>query len=72
MQVKFEGPAWSGVSDTAKDLIGKMLDRDYNSRITATQALQHPWIKSHCGDTECIFQDDAVDMSPDDLSSLRP
>ena len=47
-----------------------MLDRDYNSRITAAQALEHPWIRSQCGDVGCVLEHNAVDMSPDDLGGL--
>ena len=32
------------LSDLAMDLIGKMLTKEPKKRITATEALQHPWI----------------------------
>jgi calcium-dependent protein kinase len=32
------------VSDSAKDLIGKLLNLDTAKRITATEALEHPWL----------------------------
>lgn len=34
---------WGMVSSEAKDLIGKMLTKDADHRITAAKALQHPW-----------------------------
>ncbi|XP_050230442.1 calcium-dependent protein kinase 27-like [Mercurialis annua] len=37
--------AWPVISDSAKDLIRKMLDRDPSTRITATEALCHPWLR---------------------------
>eukprot|EP00698_Gefionella_okellyi_P004263 TRINITY_DN13956_c0_g1_i1.p1 TRINITY_DN13956_c0_g1~~TRINITY_DN13956_c0_g1_i1.p1 ORF type:complete len:420 (-),score=88.23 TRINITY_DN13956_c0_g1_i1:40-1227(-) len=37
---------WRSVSDGAKDLIGKLFVRDPLKRLTATQALQHPWLKN--------------------------
>ncbi|KAJ6684704.1 SERINE/THREONINE-PROTEIN KINASE [Salix purpurea] len=40
-----ESPPWPDISSSAKDLIRKMLTRDPKSRITAAQALQHPWMK---------------------------
>ena len=64
VQVKFEGPAWAGISSEAKDLIGRLLDRDYNTRITATDALSHDWIRIQCGEDGCILDHDAVDMQP--------
>ncbi|CAN1824722.1 Calcium-dependent protein kinase 29 [Linum perenne] len=36
---------WPKISDSAKDLIRKMLARDPSKRITAAQALEHPWLK---------------------------
>lgn len=36
---------WESISDSAKDLIKKMLTLDPDSRITAVEALNHPWIK---------------------------
>ena len=65
MQVKFEGPAWAGISSEAKDLIGRLLDRDYNTRITATEALSHEWIQIQCGEEGCILDHNAVDMRPE-------
>ncbi|XP_022753582.1 calcium-dependent protein kinase 29-like [Durio zibethinus] len=35
---------WPSISDGAKDLIRKMLARDPKKRITAAQALEHPWM----------------------------
>ncbi|RNA34345.1 peripheral plasma membrane CASK isoform X2 [Brachionus plicatilis] len=35
---------WESISDSAKDLVKKMLTLDPGSRITAEQALNHPWI----------------------------
>ena len=36
---------WDSISDSAKDLIKRMLTLDPSSRITAEEALEHPWIK---------------------------
>lgn len=33
----------SSVSDSAKDLITKLLDKDPKTRLTVDQCLQHPW-----------------------------
>ena len=37
---------WRNVSDTARDFIRRCLTIDANARMTAHQALQHPWIKT--------------------------
>jgi calcium/calmodulin-dependent protein kinase I len=41
----FEDDYWSNISDYAKDLIDKMLTYDPNRRITANEALKHPWFQ---------------------------
>ncbi|XP_048349291.1 ribosomal protein S6 kinase alpha-3 [Sphaerodactylus townsendi] len=41
------GGYWNSVSDTAKDLVSKMLHVDPHQRLTAAQVLKHPWIV-HC------------------------
>jgi len=40
------GPEWRGVSEEAKDLVGQMLRVNPDERVSAVQALQHPWITS--------------------------
>eukprot|EP00050_Salpingoeca_kvevrii_P009109 m.307196 g.307196 ORF g.307196 m.307196 type:complete len:366 (+) comp19807_c0_seq1:2-1099(+) len=41
---EFEAPDWDDISDSAKDLVSRMLDVNPNTRITVAQALAHPWI----------------------------
>ncbi len=36
---------WKRISKHAKDLISKLLERDVRKRITAAEALEHPWFK---------------------------
>nr|AHN49725.1 calcium-dependent protein kinase 1 [Hippeastrum hybrid cultivar] len=43
--IDFESPPWPSISNSAKDLIRKMLTQDPKKRITAAQVLEHPWIK---------------------------
>ncbi|XP_071286871.1 ribosomal protein S6 kinase alpha-2 isoform X3 [Agelaius tricolor] len=38
------GGNWDSVSDTAKDIVSKMLHVDPHQRLTAVQVLRHPWI----------------------------
>ncbi|KAK1605663.1 hypothetical protein QYE76_029336 [Lolium multiflorum] len=44
-QVDFYTSPWPAISESAKDLIRQMLNRDPKKRITAVQALEHPWLK---------------------------
>lgn len=39
------GSEWKNISREAVDLIKKMLTYDANHRISAEEALNHPWIK---------------------------
>ena len=34
---------WKGISDSAKDLVTKLLENDPTERITLDEALKHPW-----------------------------
>ena len=37
-------PVWAGISESAKNLVTRLLTVDPQERITITEALQHPWI----------------------------
>ncbi|KAM7525339.1 hypothetical protein LguiA_015241 [Lonicera macranthoides] len=41
----FSSEPWPSVSDSAKDLIKKMLVRDPKKRLTAHEVLCHPWVR---------------------------
>ena len=41
----FPSPAWDLISDEARNLIYKLLQKNYKKRITAKKALKHPFIK---------------------------
>ncbi|XP_071731370.1 calcium-dependent protein kinase 11-like isoform X2 [Rutidosis leptorrhynchoides] len=43
-KLDFDSDPWPQISESAKDLIKKMLDRRPQQRITAHQVLCHPWI----------------------------
>ncbi|GMH17347.1 hypothetical protein Nepgr_019188 [Nepenthes gracilis] len=43
-KLDFDSEPWPSISDSAKDLIRKMLDRNPKKRVTAHQVLCHPWI----------------------------
>ncbi|XP_040199336.1 calcium/calmodulin-dependent protein kinase type 1D [Rana temporaria] len=45
---EFDSPYWDDISDSAKDFIGNLMEKDPNKRYTCDQALRHPWI---AGDT---------------------
>ncbi|KAG9489914.1 calcium/calmodulin-dependent protein kinase type 1D [Eleutherodactylus coqui] len=45
---EFDSPYWDDISDSAKDFISHLMEKDPNKRYTCEQALRHPWI---AGDT---------------------
>lgn len=43
-QVEFDRPVWSAVPDDAKDLVMLLLEKNSRLRMSAAQALEHPFI----------------------------
>ncbi|KDP20751.1 hypothetical protein JCGZ_21222 [Jatropha curcas] len=43
--IDFESQPWPSISESAKDLVRRMLTQDPRNRITSAQILDHPWIK---------------------------
>lgn len=44
----FEEQPWPALSSEAKDFVKRLLNKDPRKRMTAAQALSHPWIKNSC------------------------
>ncbi|KAK6919922.1 Protein kinase domain, partial [Dillenia turbinata] len=42
----FEDLPWPSVSPEAKDFVKRLLNKDYRKRMTAAQALMHPWLRN--------------------------
>ena len=45
---EFHPEYWTKVSDEAKDFVTRLLTVDMSARMTAEQALLHPWVCSYC------------------------
>jgi len=43
--LNMSGPAWARISDSAKECLEMLLDRDAQRRPTAAEALAHPWLQ---------------------------
>ncbi|KAL2943155.1 CDPK-related kinase 5, partial [Bienertia sinuspersici] len=43
----FTEPLWPSLSSEARDFVNRMLNKDPRKRITAAQALSHPWLRNH-------------------------
>uniref|UniRef100_A0A1J3HUM7 non-specific serine/threonine protein kinase n=2 Tax=Noccaea caerulescens TaxID=107243 RepID=A0A1J3HUM7_NOCCA len=41
----FEDMPWPSISPTAKDFVKRLLNKDHRKRMTAAQALAHPWLR---------------------------
>lgn len=41
----YKWPKAPVVSELAKDLVGRLLEKDPKKRMTAAECLDHPWIK---------------------------
>jgi len=48
----FDSPQWDNISSDAKDLVQRMLTVNPRERITAAQALKHPWLSSYVGSAQ--------------------
>lgn len=46
-EVQYPPKYWDKISGDAKDLVGKMLNKDPRQRINAKEALQHPWFNDN-------------------------
>ena len=44
--VKFDQNIWEDISEEAKDLIRKLLVKNQKNRLSAVEALSHPWIQN--------------------------
>ncbi|CAH8275785.1 unnamed protein product [Arabidopsis lyrata] len=44
-EIDFQSQPWPSISESAKDLVRKLLTKDPKLRISAAQALEHPWIR---------------------------
>ncbi|GAB4861548.1 Cyclin-dependent kinase 4 [Ancistrocladus abbreviatus] len=42
----FDDLPWPSVSPEAKDFVKRLLNKDYRKRMTAAQALTHPWLRT--------------------------
>lgn len=50
-------PRWAqGLSASAKDLLSNLLDTNPQTRYTAHQALQHPWVQGNSAPKDSLLQ----------------
>ncbi|KAK5858090.1 hypothetical protein PBY51_002259 [Eleginops maclovinus] len=59
--MQFPSPEWDTVTPEAKDLINKMLTINPAKRITAAEALKHPWISHRSTVASCMHRQETVE-----------
>lgn len=77
----FESTSWTSVSASAKDLIGQLLEKDVQVRLSALQAQEHEWIRIPLPSVGDDLELDAInrtrlpsagdDLDPGVISRLR-
>jgi len=40
----YDNPVWANISDSAKNFIDSLLNKQADERLTATEAYNHPWL----------------------------
>jgi calcium-dependent protein kinase len=63
--LKFTESIWNKISDEARDLIRRLMTYDPESRITASEALAHPWFSKY------IKEEDATEAVTKALENLK-
>jgi len=56
----FPSPYWDNISDSAKDFVTNLLEVDKTKRLTAAQALEHPWIKNSASAPQSALQNHGI------------
>lgn len=46
-EIDYESKQWTNITSEGKELISKLLVKDPKKRMTAEQAIKHPWILNH-------------------------
>jgi len=59
-ETKFYSPNWDSVSDSAKSFIRSLLTMDPDKRLSAVQAMKHPWIDEQYPTSEREASDEVV------------
>ncbi|XP_061075337.1 calcium/calmodulin-dependent protein kinase type 1D-like isoform X1 [Conger conger] len=61
-QYEFDSPFWDNISQSAKDFIRNMMQKNPNMRYTTEEALRHPWIIGHTARSQDIYYSVSVQI----------
>uniref|UniRef100_A0A8C4RR14 Calcium/calmodulin-dependent protein kinase IGb n=1 Tax=Erpetoichthys calabaricus TaxID=27687 RepID=A0A8C4RR14_ERPCA len=61
-EYEFDSPFWDDISESAKDFIRNMMQKNPKMRFTCDQALRHPWIAGMTARTHNIYRSVSVQI----------
>uniref|UniRef100_H3C8Z3 Calcium/calmodulin-dependent protein kinase IGb n=1 Tax=Tetraodon nigroviridis TaxID=99883 RepID=H3C8Z3_TETNG len=61
-QYEFDSPFWDNISESAKDFIRNMMQKNASMRYTPEQALRHPWIVGKTARSQDIYYSVSVQI----------
>ncbi|KAM6976734.1 calcium/calmodulin-dependent protein kinase IGb [Aplochiton taeniatus] len=61
-QYEFDSPFWDDISESAKDFIRNMMQKNPGMRFTTEQALRHPWIIGKTARSQDIYHSVSVQI----------
>ncbi|XP_049318670.1 calcium/calmodulin-dependent protein kinase IGb isoform X5 [Astyanax mexicanus] len=61
-QYEFDSPFWDNISESAKDFIRNMMQKNPKLRFTTDQALRHPWIIGKTARSQDIYHSVSVQI----------
>ncbi|XP_019959799.2 calcium/calmodulin-dependent protein kinase IGb [Paralichthys olivaceus] len=61
-QYEFDSPFWDDISESAKDFIRNMMQKNPNMRYSTDQALRHPWIIGKTARSQDIYYSVSVQI----------
>ncbi|KAJ0036342.1 hypothetical protein NQD34_005019 [Periophthalmus magnuspinnatus] len=61
-QYEFDSPFWDDISESAKDFIRNMMQKNPSMRFTTEQALRHPWIIGKTARSQDIYYSVSVQI----------
>lgn len=64
--IPLAGASWLPLSPLGMDFLSKLLTRNASARLTAPQALEHPWFRSQLGWPDVTCSESASYASEDD------
>ncbi|TRY84754.1 hypothetical protein DNTS_027439 [Danionella cerebrum] len=57
---EFDSPYWDEISDSAKNLVSRLMEVDQDQRLTAQEAINHEWISGNAASDKNIKENKAV------------